>query len=178
MPNRRCRRNRGRNGWRRSSHWRSGFRCRRWWWCNHELRRRWRRGRTNRRRRNGNAFLLLRNRFQHIARTRDMRKINLGLDFFFAAQRPRGARRRRVRFRRPADVGPYFFCFVLLERTGMRLLLGDSDKRQRIENGFTLNFQLPGEIVDSNLTHPAFLLRVLAYVFIAASRSSACCTRT
>ena len=39
----------------------------------------------------------------------------------------------------------------------MGLLLGDPDVRQRIENGFAFNFQLPGEIVDSNLTHPAFL---------------------
>jgi hypothetical protein len=57
-----------------------------------------------------------------------MRQINLGLDFFFAAQRARGPR-RRLRFGRAADVGPYFFRFMLLERTGMGLLLRHSDDR-------------------------------------------------
>ena len=86
-----------------------------------------------------------------------MRQINLGLDFFFAARRARGSRRGTLGFSRATDIGPHFFCFVLLQRTGMRLFLGHSDVRQRIENRFTLDFQFPGEIVDSNLTHPAFL---------------------
>jgi hypothetical protein len=38
----------------------------------------------------------------------------------------------------------------------MRLLFGHSDERKRVENGLALNFQFSGEIVDSNLTHPAF----------------------
>jgi hypothetical protein len=38
------------------------------------------------------GFLLLRDRLQHISRTRDVRQINLGFDFFFAAQ---GTRRLR-----------------------------------------------------------------------------------
>jgi hypothetical protein len=38
-------------------------------------------------RRSRYGFLLLRDRFQHVAGTRDMGQINLGLDFFFAAQR-------------------------------------------------------------------------------------------
>jgi hypothetical protein len=37
-----------------------------------------------------------------------------------------------------------FFRFVLFERTGMRLLLGDPDFGQHIENGFAFDFQLPG----------------------------------
>jgi hypothetical protein len=43
----------------------------------------------------------------------------------------------------------------------MRLFLGHTDMRQSIENGFALHFQLSGEIVDSNLTHPAFLFPAL-----------------
>jgi hypothetical protein len=39
----------------------------------------------------------------------------------------------------------------------MGLLLGDANFRQDIENSFTFDFQLPGQIVDSNLTHPPFL---------------------
>jgi hypothetical protein len=54
------------------------------------------------------------------------------------------------------------FRFVLFERTGMRFLLSHPNERQHIEDGFAFNFQLSGEIVDSNLTHPAFLvLRVV-----------------
>jgi hypothetical protein len=40
----------------------------------------------------------------------------------------------------------------------MGLLLGHADFLQDIENRLTLHFQFPGEIVDSNLAHPAFLL--------------------
>jgi len=43
----------------------------------------------------------------------------------------------------------------------MRFFLGHPDMRQRIENRFALHFQFPGEIVDSNLTHPAFLFPAL-----------------
>ncbi len=82
------RRNRGRGGrrrWsghRRRSH-RSRHHCRRSGWA-----------RTRRR----HYFFLLRDGFQHISRTGDVRQIDLGLDFFFAAQRTRGPRRRRLRF--------------------------------------------------------------------------------
>jgi len=54
-------------------------------------------------------------------------------------------------------MGSYFFGFMLFKRTGMRLLLSHPDDREHVENGFAFNFQLPCEIVDSNLTHPAFL---------------------
>ena len=85
----------------------------------------WARGKGRDRR----SFLLLSNRLQHIARTRDVRQINLGPDFFFAAQGARGTRRRGLCFRRAADVGPHFFCFMLFQRTGMGLLLRHPDER-------------------------------------------------
>ena len=45
----------------------------------------------------------------------------------------------------------------------MGLLLGHPDCFQDIENSLAFNFQLPSEIVDSNLAHPAFLVpRVVA----------------
>jgi hypothetical protein len=44
--------------------------------------------------------------------------------------------------------------FVVFQRTGVRLLLGDANFRQHVENGFALYFQLSGQIVDSNFTHP------------------------
>jgi hypothetical protein len=58
-----------------------------------------------------------------------MRQIDLGLDFFLAAQWTRGPGRRRLRFGRAAEVHPHLFRFMLLERTGMRLLLSHPDKR-------------------------------------------------
>jgi hypothetical protein len=114
-----CRsRNRGRGGrWRWSCHrWRSnGF--------SHDC---WRNGGSRARRRH--YFFLLRDGFQHISRPGDMRQIDLGLDFFFAAQRTRGPRRRRLRFGRAAEVHPHLFRFMLLERTGMGLLLRHPDE--------------------------------------------------
>ena len=57
----------------------------------------------------------------------------------------------------------------------MGLLLGDSDFREDIENSLAFDFQLPGQIVNSNLTHPPFLCPATApYVFIATSRSQRC----
>jgi hypothetical protein len=92
-----------------------------------------------------------------------VRQINLGFDLVFAARRPRRLRTRRLPFGRAAEVLAHLLRFVLLERTGMRLLLRHSDHCQDVENSFAFNFQLPGEIVDSNLAHPAFLpLRIVA----------------
>jgi hypothetical protein len=39
----------------------------------------------------------------------------------------------------------------------MRLLFRNADERQYIENRFTFDFQLPSQIVDSNLAHPPFV---------------------
>jgi hypothetical protein len=58
-----------------------------------------------------------------------VRQINLGLDFFFAAQRARGPRRRTLRFSRAADVDANLFRLVLFQRTGMGLLLRHPDER-------------------------------------------------
>jgi hypothetical protein len=103
---------------------------RRGWSCDRRgncwLRRHWRRCRPQSR---GNCFLLLRNGFQHVSGPGDVRQIDLGLDFFFAPQRARGPGRRRLRFGRAADVEPHFFRFILLERTGMGLLLRHTDER-------------------------------------------------
>jgi hypothetical protein len=54
-------------------------------------------------------------------------------------------------------MGPHFRGFVFFNGTGMGLLLGDADCRQSIENDLAFDFQLSGQIVDSNLTHPPFL---------------------
>jgi hypothetical protein len=116
-------RSRNRGGRGKRSRGRSWFR-----WRSHD---RWprRSRRRGTRRWRSRSFLLLRDRLQHIAGTGNVRQINLGFYFFFAAQCARSARRRRLRFGRAADVGPYFFCFMLLQRTGMGLLLRHPDER-------------------------------------------------
>jgi hypothetical protein len=58
-----------------------------------------------------------------------MRQIDLGLDFFFAAQGARSTRGRRLRFSGAADVGSHLFRFMVLDGTGMGLLLRHSDER-------------------------------------------------
>jgi hypothetical protein len=103
----------------------------------------------------------LRDRAQHISRPRDVRQVDLGFDFFFAAQWTRGPRRRCLPFSRAADIGPHFFRFMVFDRTGVRLLLSHSDERQSVENGLAFHFKLSRKIVDSNLTHPAFLFPAL-----------------
>ena len=142
---------------RRRGNWRSGRR-------RYGLRRRRRTtgfgngGGAGRARRWRHRFFLLRDCLENISGPGDVRQIDLGLDFFFAARRAGGSGGRRLCFAGGAEVAAYFFCFVLFQRTGMRLLLSHPDHRQHVENGFALDFQLPGEIVDSNLAHPAFLL--------------------
>jgi hypothetical protein len=119
----------------RSGRRRGSFRCRNRGRSG-RLSRSCRRGRNYRPRRDGrrcrasrwrHCFFLLRDGFQHISRPGDLRQIDLGLDFFFAAQRTRGSGRRCLRFGRAAEVHPHFFRFMLLERTGMRLLLSHPD---------------------------------------------------
>ncbi len=102
-------------------------------------------------------MLLLGDQLQDIPRFGDVGKINLGLDFVALTPGTRRPGRRGLCLSSSAEVSPHFFCFVFFDRTGMRLLLGDADYYQDIENRSTFNFQLPGQIVDSNLTHPPFL---------------------
>jgi len=83
-------------------------------------------------------------------------EIDLGLDFFGLTAETRTAR-RRARFSGVAEMGPHFLRFVVLKRTGVRFLLGDSNFGENIKDGLALDFQFPGQIVDSNLTHPPFL---------------------
>ena len=121
---RRCGRRRNRSG--------NCRRCRRWSWSchrrrsNYRLNDNWWRCRPRWRSR---SFLLLRDGLQHITRPGNVRQVDFGLDFFFTAQRPRGFRRRGWRFGRAAQVDPYFFRFMLFQRTGMGLLLRHSDER-------------------------------------------------
>jgi hypothetical protein len=51
-------------------------------------------------------------------------------------------------------MGANLLRLVVFKRTGMRLLFGDAHLGQHIENCFTFDFQLSGQIVNSNLAHP------------------------
>jgi hypothetical protein len=85
-----------------------------------------------------------------------MGEVNLGLDRFFTAG---GACRPGTGtfFGMGAEVLADQFGFVLFQGTGMRLLLGNADEWEGVKNGFALDLQFPGQIVDSNLTHPALV---------------------
>ena len=101
------------------------------------------------------SLLLLGDQLQHIAGLGDVREVNLGLDFVsFAAGARLGG--RGLGFS-GTEVSPHLFGFVFFDRTGVRLLLRDTDFDQDIKNRLALDFQFPGQIVDSNLTHPPFL---------------------
>jgi hypothetical protein len=83
-----------------------------------------------------------------------MREVDLGLDLFFAASGTRGFRRTRRRVGSAAEMFAHQVRFVIFQRTGVRLLLCNAHRGQHVKNFLALDFQLTGQIVDSNLTHP------------------------
>jgi hypothetical protein len=58
----------------------------------------------------------------------------------------------------------------------MGFFLGYADVRQCVENGFAFDFQFPGKIVDSNLTHPAFRFSALGLGLHRDLTESVSCT--
>jgi hypothetical protein len=101
--------------------------------------------------------LLADDRLQDIARLGNMRKIDLGLDFVsISPAGPRGSA-RGLGFAGGAEVCAHLHRLVLFKGTGMSLLLRDPNLWKYVENRFAFDFQLPCQIVDSNLAHPPFL---------------------
>jgi len=88
-----------------------------------------------------------------------VRKVDLGLDL--VGLRTAGTR-RLGRFSRLAEVRSHLLGFMVFQGTGVRLLLGNSGFGKDIENRLALDFQLSGQIVDSNLAHPPFLSSALS----------------
>jgi hypothetical protein len=166
---RRSRRHRSRKGRPGARSWNYKFRrssrrsCRRlWrgngrgWWCRRDRRL----GLDGRRSpwslRNRGPLLFADDGFKSVAGLGNMREVYLGLDFIAVrTSRPGGPARTLCRTG-CAEAGTHFIRFMVFERTGMALLLGDSDFRKHIENGLALDFQLSCQIVDSNLAHPPF----------------------
>jgi hypothetical protein len=95
---------------------------------------------------------LLADRLQHIAGTRDLRQVDLGLDLRFAV-RAAAALFGAGGFLLPGKEFAHTLGFVDLDGTRVGLLFGDADFRQGFKNLSTLDFQLARQIVDSNL-HP------------------------
>jgi hypothetical protein len=115
-------------------------------------------------------FLL--QRLQNIAGLGDVREINFGYDV--VRPRARGTRGAALPVVVRLKVLAHFFRFFDGDGTGMRFLFGDANLRQNIENRLALDFQFPGQVVDSYLRgvyHPSFFfLRAPRYIFIATSR--------
>jgi hypothetical protein len=101
----------------------------------------------------GYSFLL-RDRAQHVSRPRNIRQVNLGLDAFVAMCGTRSLRRTRRSLGAAAEMLPHQFRFVIFQRTGVRFLLRHAHRGQHVKNFLALDFQLTGQIIDSNLTHP------------------------
>jgi hypothetical protein len=83
-----------------------------------------------------------------------MGEINLGLDLIA----PGSAETSCLRGGRTIPGGstkmrPHLLRFMIFERAGVSFLFGDSHHGKHIENCFTFNFKLPGQIIDSNLAH-------------------------
>jgi len=101
----------------------------------------------------GYSFLLC-DGAQHVSRPRNIRQVNLGLDAFVAVGGTRSLRRTRRSLGAAAEMLPHQFRFVIFQRTGVRFLLRHAHRGQHVKNFLALDFQLTGQIIDSNLTHP------------------------
>jgi hypothetical protein len=102
-------------------------------------------------------MLLGPNGAQNVARLGNVREIDLGLDFVGINSTGARSPASSLRFTTDLKVGPHLHRFVLFKGTGMGLLLGDPDFGKHIEDRLALDFQLSGQVVDSNLAHPPFL---------------------
>jgi hypothetical protein len=100
---------------------------------------------------------LLADGIQNVAWPGNIGEIDLGLNLVAVnagrASVPCGC----LRFTGAAQIGAHFLRLVFFHGTGVRLLLSDAYFRKCVENRFAFNFQLPGQVVDSNLAHPPFL---------------------
>jgi hypothetical protein len=97
-------------------------------------------------------FFLGQNRLKHIAGLGDVRQVD-----FWRYRRSSIARTSRTGVAAPRamrKLHTYLFSLILLQRTGVGFAGAHAEFRQNIKNLSALDFQLPREIVDTNLTHP------------------------
>jgi hypothetical protein len=82
-------------------------------------------------------------------------KIDLGFDFVaVGAGRPGGPSGGMGQFTVRPKMGTNLIGIIPFKRTGVGLFFSHSRLDKYVENGFTFDFQFPGQIVNSNLTHP------------------------
>jgi hypothetical protein len=100
---------------------------------------------------------LLTDSIQNVAWPGNIGQIDLGLNLIsngaVGPRRPGSG----MRLAGGAQVGSHLLRLVFFHGTGVRLLLGDAYFGKCVENRFAFDFQLPGQIVNSNLAHPLFL---------------------
>jgi hypothetical protein len=82
-----------------------------------------------------------------------MREVDLGFDFFFAVTNGARSFGRTRSGLAGAKTFANQFRLMFFQRTGMRFLLRNAHLRQHVKNFLALDFQLTGQIIDSNL-HP------------------------
>jgi hypothetical protein len=67
--------------------------------------------------------------------------------------------RRLLHCRFASQAPPHQHDLIVLQRTGMRLLVGDAQVRKQLEDRAGLNFQFPSQFVDANFAHTLRLWR-------------------
>jgi hypothetical protein len=88
-------------------------------------------------------LLLLGDELQNVAGPRDVRQVDLGLNFtglFRETTALASTGGLRGRF----EIRPDLFGLKIFHRAGVRLLLGHANLNQHVEDGFALDFQFPG----------------------------------
>jgi len=83
-----------------------------------------------------------------------VRQIDLGPDFVRLKAAGSSAFGGAGCFGMRMEMLPDLFCLMLFERAGVGLLFGDPYFCQDIENCLAFDFELPGQVVNSNLAHP------------------------
>jgi len=59
-----------------------------------------------------------------------------------------------------AEVLPYLVDEIIVQRAGMGELLENSHLRERFDNFFRFHFELPRQLIDSNLLHKRDCCRI------------------
>jgi hypothetical protein len=100
---------------------------------------------------------LLTDGIQNVAWPGNIGEIDFGLNLVTINAGGARVLRGGLGFAGAAQVSAHFRRLVLFHRAGVRLLLSDAYFRKCVENRFAFDFQLPGQVVNSNLAHPPFL---------------------
>jgi hypothetical protein len=101
-----------------------------------------------------------------------VREIDLGFDFVFAGAvtgAGGGPRGTCGSIGAATKVFAHQVGFVVFQRTGVCFFLGDAHRGQDVKDFPALDFQLTGQIIDSNLTHPLSFPLLITYLVCLGS---------